>query len=80
MQVGFNCLLSYKGIILLMLPLTHKDFNRLLLKYMNTLWLDAYMLTFKPLNVLTLYGLDDMLDITQQNPLKYGFSGIEQLL
>ena len=24
-----------------------------------------------------MYGLSDMLDIPQQNPLKYGFSGIE---
>ena len=26
---------------------------------------------------LALYGLGNMLDIPQQNPLKYGFSGIE---
>ena len=36
-----------------------------------------HMLTVKPFSVLTLYGLGDMLDIPQQNPLKYGFSGIE---
>ena len=30
MQVGFNCLLSHKGIIPLMLQLTYKGFNRLL--------------------------------------------------
>ena len=38
MQVGFNCLLSHKGIILLILSLTYKGFN---LMYINTLWLDA---------------------------------------
>ena len=38
-----------------------------------------YMLTVTPLSVLTLYGLGDMLDIPQQNPLKYGFSGIEEV-
>ena len=27
-----------------------------------------------------MYGLADMLDIPQQNPLKYGFNGIETLL
>ena len=37
-----------------------------------------HMLTVKPLSVLTLYGLGDMLDIPQQNALKYGFSGIER--
>ena len=53
--------------------------------YINTLWHDAYVnsLAFE---VLTLYGLGYMLDIShgiimlgipQQNPLKYGFSGIE---
>ena len=43
-----------------------------------------HMLTVTPLSVLTLYGLGDMLDIAhdmldipQQNPLKYGFIGIE---
>ena len=55
MQVGFNCLLSHKGIILLMLPLTYKGFNRLLLMYINT-----HMLTVKTLSVLTLYGLGDI--------------------
>ena len=43
MQVGFNCLLSHKGIMLLMLPMTYKGFNRLFLMYINTLWLDAYV-------------------------------------
>ena len=43
MQVGFNCILSYKGIMLLMLPVTCKGFNRLLLMYINTLWLDVYV-------------------------------------
>ena len=49
----------------------------------STLYGLMYMLTVKPLSVLTLYGLGDryypceMLDIPQQNPLKYGFSGIE---
>ena len=42
-QVGFNCLLSHKGIMLLMLPMTCKGFNRLLLMYINTLWLDVYV-------------------------------------
>ena len=44
--------------------------------YINTLWLNGYV---KPLSVLTLYGLGDMLDIPQQNSLKHGFSGIETL-
>ena len=39
MQVGFNCLLSHKGIMLLMLPMAYKGFNRLLVMYINTLWL-----------------------------------------
>ena len=30
MQVGFNCLLSHKRIMLLMLLMTYKGFNRLL--------------------------------------------------
>ena len=38
-----------------------------------------HMLTVTPLSVLTLYGLGDMLDIPQQNPLKYGFYGIEYI-
>ena len=36
MQVGFNCLLSHKAIMLLMLPMTCKGFNRFLLMYINT--------------------------------------------
>ena len=63
MQVGLNCLLSHKGIILLMLPMTYKGFNRLLW-YTLTLNGLMYMLTVKPLSVLTLYGLGDILDIT----------------
>ena len=43
MQVGFNCLLSHKGVMLLMLPLTCKGFVSLLLMYISTLWLDAYV-------------------------------------
>ena len=43
MQMRFNCLLSHKAIILLMLLTTFKWFNRLLLMYINTLWLDAYV-------------------------------------
>ena len=62
MQVGFNCLLSHKG-MLLMLPMTYKGFNRLLC-CTSTLYGFMYMLTVKPLSVLTLYGLGDMLDIT----------------
>ena len=46
-QVGFNCLLSHKGIMLLMLPLTCKDLvgtnSLLLILYINTLWLDVYI-------------------------------------
>ena len=65
MQVGFNCLLSHKGIILLMLSLTYKGFNRLFLMYININFYGLmHMLTVKPLRVLTLYGLGDMLDIT----------------
>ena len=41
MQVGFNCLPSHKGIMLVMLPMAYEGFNRLLLMYINTLWLDA---------------------------------------
>ena len=37
------------------------------LRYINTLWLGVYV-RYTPWN---------MLDIPQQNPLKYGFSGIE---
>ena len=37
MQLGLNCLLFHKGIMLLMLPMTYKSFNRLLLMYINTL-------------------------------------------
>ena len=55
-QVGFNCLLSHKIIILLMSPMACKWFNRLVLMYIE---------------------LGYMLDIPQQNTLKYGFSGIE---
>ena len=42
---AFNCLLShkFKGIILLMLPMICKWFNRLLLMYINTLWLELYV-------------------------------------
>ena len=29
---------------------------------------------------VTFYGLGDILDIPQQNPLKYGFNGIESTL
>ena len=56
MQVGFNCLLSHKGVIFLMLPLTYKGFNRLLLMYINTLWLDAYVnsYAFECINTLWL--------------------------
>ena len=43
MQVGFNCLLSHKVIILLMLPMTCKWFNRLFLMYIKTLWLEPYV-------------------------------------
>ena len=43
MQVGFNCLLSHKGVMLLILSLTCKGFNSLLLMYINTSWLDAYI-------------------------------------
>ena len=49
MQVRFNTLLFHKGIMFLMLPLICKDFNSLLLIYINTLWLNAYVnrLTFE---------------------------------
>ena len=43
MQVRFNCLPSHKGIKLLMLPVTYKGFNRLLIIYINTLWVDTYV-------------------------------------
>ena len=54
--------------------------------YINTLWLDAYVnsLPLRYINTLWLevyvrytpwYKI--MLDIPQQNPLKYGFSGID---
>ena len=44
-----------------------------------------HMLTVNLWGVLTLYGLGymldmNMVDIPQQNPLKYGFSGIEQIV
>ena len=51
MQVGFNCLLSYKGIMLLMIPMTCKSFNRLLLMYIDTLWCDIYV-NIKPLRCI----------------------------
>ena len=52
MQVKFSCLLSHKGIMLLMLSMAYKGFNRLLLMYINTLWLDAYVNTVKPLKCM----------------------------
>ena len=61
-QVGFNCLLSLKGIMLLMLPLTCKGLvgiNSLLLIYINTLWLDVYVSS----HAFVIYGLGYMLDI-----------------
>ena len=76
--------------MLLMLPLTCKGFNSVLLMYSNTLWLDAYiMLTVKPLRCISSLWLGqyvrytpacNMLNIPQQNPLKHGFSGIEILV
>ena len=51
-QVGFKCLLSIKGIMLLMLPLTCKGLastDSLLLIYINTLWLYVYVLAAMPL-------------------------------
>ena len=52
MQVGFNCLLSHNGIMLLMLPLTCKGLNSLLLMYINTLIYGLmYALTAKPFEV-----------------------------
>ena len=47
----FNCFLSPKGILLLMLPLTCKGFNSLLLIYINTLQL-MHMLTVKSLRCI----------------------------
>ena len=41
--------------------------------HINTSRLDAYVNS----QAFEVYGLGDMLDIPQQNPLKYGFSGIE---
>ena len=52
MQVGFNCLLSHKGVMLLMLPLTNKGFNSLLLMYINIYGL-MHMLTVKPLRCIS---------------------------
>ena len=85
MQMGFNCL--NKGIMLLMLPTTCKWFNKLLLIYINALWLDAYV-NIKPLRCINTLWLGvyvrytswNMLDIPQQNPLKCGFSGIEKYI
>ena len=61
MQVGFNCLLSHKGIMLLMLPLTCKGlagFSSLLLMYINTLWLEQYIVMFlRYINTLWLGGI-----------------------
>ena len=87
MQVRFNCLLYHKAITLLILPMTYKWFTRLLLMYINTLWLDPYV-TVKPLRCINALWLGvyvrytpwNMLDIPQQNPLKYDFSGIEYTL
>ena len=82
MQVGFNCLLFHKGVTFLVLPVTCKDFNSLLLmcislmhmltvkkplSCINTLWLGVYI-RYTPWN---------MLDVPQQNALKYSFSRIE---
>ena len=47
--------------------------------YINTVWLDAYVNNYAFECTNTLYGLGDMLDIPQQNPLKYSFSGIEYI-
>ena len=70
-----------------MLPITYKGFNRLLLMYINTSWLDVYVnsqlslccwcINTLWLGVYVRYTPWYMLDISQQNPLKYGFSGIE---
>ena len=35
------------------------------------------MLVVNPFRCITLFGLNNMLDIPQQNHLKYGFSGIK---
>ena len=52
MQVRFSCLLSHKDIMLLMLPLTYKGFNSLLLM-MSTLYGLMHMLTVKPLRCIS---------------------------
>ena len=80
LQVGFNCLLSHKGIILLMIRVSSGCFW-----CTSTLYGLMHMLTVKPLRCINTLWLGwyvryhpcDMLDIPQQNPLKYGFSGIE---
>ena len=68
------------------------DINSLLLMYTNILWLDvlANMLAVNPLSYInTLYMTWAVceirithvtLDIPQQNPLKYGFGGIELIV
>ena len=58
-QVGFNCLLSHEGVMLLMLPMTCKDLayiNSLLLMYSNTLSLDVYAVC----NMLYTHGIVKM--------------------
>ena len=62
MQVGFNCLLSHKGITLLMLPMTYKGINKLLLMHINTSWLDAHVNS----QAFEVYGLGDV----RYNPAK----------
>ena len=78
-EIGFNCLLSHKGSMLLMLPLTCKGLagiKSLLLMYISTLSLDAhtamYMLVAQPLKCINTPWLEGssmyILDIPQQSP------------
>ena len=65
MQVGFNCLLSHKRNIATFDVTTDlKGFQQVAFDVAtSTLYGLMHMLTVKPLSVLTLYGLGDMLDI-----------------
>ena len=67
---GFDIFCPTKGTLLLILPLTCG------LSYIKTLWLDVYVSSY-PFRCITLFGLDNMLDIPQQNHLKYDFGGIK---
>ena len=72
LQVRFNYLLSHKGIMLLMLPLTCKSLfgiNSLLLMYISTFYGLMHMLTVKPLRCINTLWLGVYVRYTPWNML-----------